>query len=527
MRPSLIAALILSVSASLCPAAERVALVIGNNAYQHLARLGNPQRDAQAVAGVLRTLKFEVETLQDVTAEAFYEGLEKLKIRAAGAELALVYFAGHGVEIDGKNYLLPVDAELATAGQLRTQAVALDALLADLEAAKVAAKVAILDCCRNDPLTRAWMTGRSAGAGGLAELKDSQLPSSTLVMFSAGPGQVAADGTGANSPFSEALVKRLSAPGQSLFDAFLGTSDDVMKVTGRRQEPWVKFDGAGRVFRELVMVPGGGAAVPLPVPPLPQSPLDRGVVGGRYESVLPGGGKLAFRYCPPGNFMMGSPAAEKDRSDDEKQVPVRITKGYWLAETECTQGQWQAVMGANPSKFSGSPQLPVGQVSWDDVQGFLEKLNRASGLPVGWKWALPTEAQWEYGCRAGTTTVFSFGDSLGSREANFDGNYPYGNASKGTYLEKTAAVGSYAANGWGLHDMHGNVWEWCADWYDETLTSGADPEGPNTGVSRVRRGGSWDGSAAFCRAADRNWFQPGNRAYSLGFRPALVPSGSK
>jgi formylglycine-generating enzyme required for sulfatase activity len=181
-------------------------------------------------------------------------------------------------------------------------------------------------------------------------------------------------------------------------------------------------------------------------------------------------------------------------------------------------------MGANPSHFTGSTQLPVERVSWDDVQGFLGNLNRAGGLPAGWKWALPTEAQWEYACRAGTTTVFSFGDSLSSREANFNGDYPYGGASEGPYLEKTVGVGSYAANAWGLHDMHGNVWEWCADWYDKTLTGGADPDGPNTGVYRVIRGGSWGNYAANCRAASRNRNDPGHRSNYLGFRPALVPS---
>lgn len=251
--------------------------------------------------------------------------------------------------------------------------------------------------------------------------------------------------------------------------------------------------------------------------------LDGGAVGKSKKIELPGGESMTFQYCPPGNFMMGSPAEEKGHVENENQVPVRISQGFWLARTEVTQAQWKAVMGSNPSHFKGE-KLPVESVSWEDVQKFLTKLNEKGGLPDGWKWALPTEAQWEYACRAGTTTVFHFGNSLSSRQANFNGGYPYGGAPKGPYLDRTMDAGSYAANAWGLHDMHGNVWEWCADWYERKLKGGVDPQGPSTGVLRVFRGGSWSGGAALCRAADRDSIGPGIRNFGLGFRPALVPS---
>lgn len=248
---------LLTFCSALCPAAERVALVIGNNSYQHIGKLSNPQRDAAAVSASLKALNFDVETIQDATVESFYEGLENLKARATGANLVLLYFAGHGVEIEKKNYLLPVDAVLSTKAQLRTQAIALDDILDDMGKTKQAAKVAILDCCRNDPLTKSWNTSRSATGGGLAELGDQQLPSATLVMFSAGPGQVAADGVGDNSPFTASLVKHMKMPGQNIFNAFLQTSDDVSAATAKKQTPWVKFDGAGREFRDIVLTPGG------------------------------------------------------------------------------------------------------------------------------------------------------------------------------------------------------------------------------------------------------------------------------
>ncbi len=253
------------------------------------------------------------------------------------------------------------------------------------------------------------------------------------------------------------------------------------------------------------------------------------------EVALPGEVKMTFCWCPPGEFLMGSPASEIERQDDEEQVRVRITKGYWLARTEVTQEQWESVMGTNveQQKAKGNsygevhgkgPKHPMYFVSWEDAQAYVGKLNGRSGLPAGWKWALPSEAQWEHACRAGARTVFSFGDTLTSEEANFDGRSPYGTERKGPYLKRTTEVGSYRANAWGLQDMHGNVWEWCSDWYGGTLTTGADPDGPATGGLRVLRGGSWLNFAVGCRAARRGGFGPGDRYHDVGFRPALVPS---
>lgn len=249
-----------------------------------------------------------------------------------------------------------------------------------------------------------------------------------------------------------------------------------------------------------------------------------GKIGDGKSIDIGGGEMLTFRYVPSGRFTMGSPKSEVGRSDNEDQVAVELTSHYWMGETEVTQGQWQAVMGGNPSYFKGSRDLPVEQVSWKDAQEFLAKLNAKELLPAGWKWVLPTEAQWERACWGGTTTVFAFGDRLSSMEANFDGKYPYGCAAKGVYLEKTAVVKSYRSNAYGLYDMHGNVWEWCADWYGEVLPGGKDPTGPTTGSDRVIRGGCWRNSSANCRSANRDRFTPGDRICFLGFRLAVVPA---
>jgi formylglycine-generating enzyme required for sulfatase activity len=207
---------------------------------------------------------------------------------------------------------------------------------------------------------------------------------------------------------------------------------------------------------------------------------------------------------------MGSPSLEHGRGSDEDQVEISITKGFWMAKTEVTQAQWFVVMGGNPSHFKGD-NLPVEHVSWDDAQEFIKKVNGKGVIPEGWKMALPTEAQWEYACRAGDTGSYSGGDI--NEMAWYERN-----SSNTTHV-----VGIKKPNAWGLHDMHGNVSEWCADWYKDDLQEGADLSGANSGVRRVSRGGSWSFNASYCRAACRNGHYPGNRVRLLGFRPVLVP----
>ncbi len=231
---------------------------------------------------------------------------------------------------------------------------------------------------------------------------------------------------------------------------------------------------------------------------------------------------LKFVLIPPGEFQMGSPDSEEGHNsiNEGPQHRVKITKAFYVGKHEVTQSQYEAVMRNNPSWFKGS-DLPVEQVSWDDAVEFCEKL---SALKKD-TYRLPTEAQWEYACRAGTTTPFAFGSTLSSdRDANFDGNYTYGNGVKGPYLEKTASVGSYRANAWGLYDMHGNVGEFCADCYmDEYYASSSpiDPTGPESCCWHVYRGGSWYGFALTCRSADRSYDAPDRSRYDLGFRVAL------
>ena len=227
-----------------------------------------------------------------------------------------------------------------------------------------------------------------------------------------------------------------------------------------------------------------------------------------------------FRWIFPGNFLMGSPENEAERSLDEILHPVTLTQGFWLADTACTQTLWRVVMNDSTSRFTGDLGLPVKVVSWLDVQQFIGRLN---AMFPDLQAKLPTEAQWEYACRAGTQTPFSFGDNITPEQVNYQGNYPYaGGGEKDLYREKTVPVKSLPPNPWGLYQMHGNVWEWCADWYgDYPREAVIDPLGPDQGDGRVVRGGPWDDVAGSPRSANRNRYGPGFRNLNIGFRLAL------
>ncbi|MFO7667715.1 MAG: SUMF1/EgtB/PvdO family nonheme iron enzyme [Desulfobacterales bacterium] len=235
---------------------------------------------------------------------------------------------------------------------------------------------------------------------------------------------------------------------------------------------------------------------------------------------------MTFVYITPGTFIMGSPSGffsnESGRNIDEIQHQVTLTKEYYMQTTEVTQGQWQAVMGNNPSYFKNcGDDCPVEQVSWDDAHEFIKKLNQKES---GEYYRLPTEAEWEYAARAGTKTPFNTGNCIPTDQANYDGNYPLSSCSKGEYRKTTVKTGSFSPNAWGLYDMHGNVWKWCQDWKgDYPSGSVTDPSGQSSGSQRVYRGGSWFNFAVSCRSAFRDSFAPYVRSDKLGFRLIRTP----
>jgi formylglycine-generating enzyme required for sulfatase activity len=245
---------------------------------------------------------------------------------------------------------------------------------------------------------------------------------------------------------------------------------------------------------------------------------------------------VSLCWCPPGSFTMGSPGNEPERRPGEDQVEVTLSKGFWMAKYETTQGLWKRVMGTLPgpltAQLPAGDELPVGNVNFAEAEAFCRKLSelghQSGELRKDWEFRLPTEAQWEYACRAGTATATSFGNALGSTQANFKGDRPYNGAAPGPSLGRAAKVGGYPGNPWGLHDMHGNTFEWCRDWYHIRLPGGTDPDlyaakqtatkSEHGDISRVRRGGCWADPGWPCRSAFRLRFEPERRYDHIGFR---------
>ncbi|MEB3237177.1 MAG: formylglycine-generating enzyme family protein [Candidatus Sericytochromatia bacterium] len=239
---------------------------------------------------------------------------------------------------------------------------------------------------------------------------------------------------------------------------------------------------------------------------------------------------------------MGSPVGEPGRSSDETQHTVTLTRGFWMQSTEVTQGQWRALMGNNPSRFTGADNRPVERVSWYDAVAYANALSAKDGLANAYDlsscsgtpgtgnygcsnvtltastpyattgWRLATEAEWEYAYRAGSTTPWYFGS-----DSNLLGTYMWFSSNS---VYRTWPVGQKQPNAWGLYDMAGNVWEWCQDWYGSYPGTVTDPTGPTSGSNRVRRGGSWDNDASRARAASRDPYRPDVRSLGIGFRLA-------
>jgi formylglycine-generating enzyme required for sulfatase activity/serine/threonine protein kinase len=298
--------------------------------------------------------------------------------------------------------------------------------------------------------------------------------------------------------------------------------------------------------------PGPGAAVKMATqaPPLARAPFDANqarehqqtwarFLGRKVEQTLDlgGGVTMEFVLVPPGTFTMGSPLDEKERSNSEEPHEVTISKPFYMGKYEVTQAQYQCLTGTNPSWFStagsgrdkvvdqDTRRLPVETVSWEEAAAYCAALGRKTGRAA----RLPSEAEWEYACRAGTTSSFHFDGQLNGTQANCYGAFPYGTSEKGPYLDRTCRVGSYPGNAFGLYDMHGNVWEWCQDWFGPYMDLKMSPEDPvrvddGPENARVLRGGSWNNVAVYCRAAYRSWSAPGARINLIGLRVCFRPN---
>jgi formylglycine-generating enzyme required for sulfatase activity len=580
----------------------RLALVIGNAAYQGDASLSNPVNDATDLAAALKNrLGFEVIHRTNLTVEKMRAEIKQFGQQLRG--MGLFYYAGHGMQLGNENYLIPIGAERALFSShynLDKNTIKASFILKTMQDAGNKVNIIILDACRENPFE---IRGRERRPGGLTLMT---APGS-LIAYAARAGEVALDGKGKrNSPYTASLIDEirhnqnlsilqlftrvraavrdktdeLQSPGfySELDQDFClvgecGNGDDLSELIykvlnwwqpvfvvviaiwviwlGWRQKwvsavvvAWAEYratkieqiqhavmtrrmakeeqrrqqaeeEKKGKLFKfKIVTVNARGKII------------KRTREQARYQTEDLGNGvTLEMVYIPEGRFLMGSPKTKKGRYRDEGPQHQVTLEPFYMGKYPVTQAQYEAVMGNNPSYFKSwfkGKNRPVEQVSWHDAVEFCKRLSEMTGRT----YRLPSEAQWEYAIRAGTTTPFYFGETITSKLANYNGNYTYASESKGVYRGKTTDVGSFPPNAFGLYDMHGNVWEWCADtWhdnYDGAPTDGSVWEEDTSRNNRVLRGGSWFRSAGFCRAAFRSWYVPVAGLVGVGFRVVWV-----
>ena len=520
-------------------AAPRVALLIGNATYSD-APLTNPPNDVKAVAQALRDVGFEVRTLTNAGDKQMSRAIRDFGQSAQGAEIALFYYSGHGMQSRGENYLIPVGAQVQHENDLPVEAVSANQVLRWIEEASPRAAVVILDACRDSPVA---VKSKSGGKG----LSRMDAPTGTLVAYATAPGTTAGD----EGYYAQSLAKHLREPGLVLEDVFDRVGADVAKRTRNKQLPRME-DG---LYEKVYLIPAGEGRPAPPPPRLPDRPVsttpavDPGEAAywaevkksdnpddyaaylasypnGRYsadardyierdkqakvarerlkenqawQQAQNGESHASYEvYLKAYSNGRYAPLARLKQSRlrppvlEPEMVPIP-GKDYAMGKYEVTQAQWRSVMINNPSELQGCDDCPVDSVSWDDIQGYLKKLNELTGK----QYRLPTENEWKLACDGGQERHFCGGDDLDSVGwyENNSGN-------------KTHPVGSKRANGYGLHDMSGNVWEWMQD------CSYGDCS------QRVLRGGSWSSGSNSTHAPSRYKNLSDIRFINYGFRVA-------
>lgn len=525
---------------------ERRALVIGNDNYRQVNALQNARADAKAIANALSRAGFKADLRLDLDEKGMKSALRDFKRSLSGGDEAVFFFAGHGVQLGTSNYLLPVDIRGENEEQVKDDSIALQRVLDDLQEQRVRFTLAIVDACRDNPFKG---QGRALGGRGLAP---TMATTGQVVLFSAGTGQQALDrldenDRNPNGLFTRVFIKAMEQPGVPVDRVLRNVRNEVVQLArsvGHEQVPALYDQAVGDYY---FYPPVAGLVPQLPAAPLPELALldafpPSAGPSRRQDDASPAPVQIAAAPASPpprpaaagdcpdcpemvripaGSFLMGSPETETGRSGDEGPLHRVTLPAYYLGKYEVTQGQWKALMGSNPSfNKSCGDTCPVENVSWDEVQEYIRRLNQKSGR----RYRLPSEAEWEYAARANTTTPFWTGPIITTSQANFNGNFTYNDSPKGIARGKSLPVGSLPANPFGLHDIHGNVWEWTQDcWHDSY--AGAPTEGspwlggPDCG-QRVQRGGSWGGNPLNIRSAVRNRAATSARGNFTGFRLA-------
>jgi formylglycine-generating enzyme required for sulfatase activity len=508
-------------------AEKRVALVVGNSSYKHIPSLDNPERDARLIAETLGGLGFTLiggRAQLDLDKAALDQAVQSFGSEIQGADVALFYYAGHGVQVRGNNYLLPVGANPAREADVDFQMLDANLVLRQMEGSGSRLNLLILDACRNNPLGG---RGLRTAASGLAQM---QAPEGTLISFATQPGNVALDGSGDNSPFTQALAEVIRKPGLDIFRTFNEVGLAVTRATGGQQKPWVslspitgEFYFAGREIGAEPKQNTGSATAASPAaasdPALAawnaakdsdsvsvieafiarfgdsfyaelakarlaelkkkaeETKVAVGVFPKPERGYKPGD---SFKDCddcpemvvvPAGTFTMGSPPGETPLSDERPQHRVTISAPFAVGKFEVTFDEWDACVANGgcdgfkpPDKGEGRGKRPVINVSWDDAKAYTAWLSKKTAKT----YRLLSEAEWEYAARAGSQTRFSFGNDdavLCAHGNHSDRDWPLSqrNSSCSDGAIYTAVVGGYKPNSFGLYDMHGNVSEWVED----------------------------------------------------------------
>lgn len=521
------------------------AILVGINAYNHpkLGALKFAENDAREMGDVLTAQGYMVEVLTGAKAtKAGVEGVLKRVIdECKKGDTVLVGLAGHGLQFLGQAdcFYVPVDGKPFK--DETVSLVSLNGVYEQLDKSFAGIKVLLVDACRDDPSTTRGIDADTAP----------RPPQGVAALFSCKAGERAFEhkdlqhGVFFHFVLEGLKGKAKDEDGEVTFAGLTAyVSKNVSRTVpkliagGAEQSPTLQ----AKYSREPILAKIDLKPVPPPKPTgLTPTPMPTTVPTVPVANTIPEGEKageervfsdlkIKMNWCPPGTFTMGSPKSEGGHYDDEDQVSVTLSRGFWLGQTEVTQGLWESVMGFTPWNgkdfVKEGASYPATWVSHEDAAEFCGKLTererKAAGLPSGTVYRLPTEAEWEYACRAGTQARYSLeGNGTLSDYAWYKGN----TAEIGeSYAHR---VGNRRPNPWGFFDMHGNVWEWCGDWYADKLAGGSDPRGPFMGSSRVFRGGSWFSKQESCRSAYRLKSIPGSRRDDLGFRVLLNPSSLK
>jgi formylglycine-generating enzyme required for sulfatase activity len=470
---------------------RRVAIVIGNSDYS-FSPLKNPVNDAKSVTKALKRLNFKVYDYYNLSREDIMRAVNRFTESENRGGTALFFYAGHGVQSNGNNYLVPINSNIKTETDIEFESVNMNRVIGKMNEAGNRVNIVIMDACRNNPFESKY---RSV-SGGLATV---DAPIGSFIAYATAPGSVAADGDDENGVFTKAFINVLeNTKGITIEKAFKLIRSSVRQATEGKQIPWTSSSMEGDFF----FSPSEKSLVNIQQPQLKTPASKKSNSNTTYTENYTG---MKFVKVPAGCFKMGSYPNERSISADETPLHRVCLGEYYIGAYEVTQNQWQKITGINPSHFNGCGECPVENISWEDAQYFIEKLNRKTGK----NFRLPTEAEWEFAARDAGQIKLSPSDLS-----------PYAWFSKNSF-GKTHEVGKKLPNKLGIYDMLGNVQEWCEDFYESSYYSFSslnNPKGPQNGTRRVLRGGSWGESSSKVRLTNRRQgYQDSSRPF-IGFR---------